>query len=699
MGLYQAPLVINFQNPIFISEEELKSFQRIALFKEKLFATSGRRNFFILLVVTIIFVIGNYYILQKLTKEEGFFNPYIFLIILNIDVVFLLTILAVSLRHFIKLFFEGEKAQGKLRKKLSLILISMVVIPSMILSIASISILSDATKVWFSGKVETALERSKEIIQKTVKDYAYEISKIANLIADKKLTPKEAIRYFDLEAVIIVKGSKKEIYGRLHLPLEWTVPKERFKIYTYKGIPFIRVYKIIRNEKIVIDKRLPEFLYKNQTEIKFISDIYSEFKKYRSPVRIGYILTMLTITMFVIFAAIWFSQYIVRNLTSPIEKLAEAAKRLASGDLDVKVDAKGKYEIGILIDEFNHMTQELKNLYFEIEKRNKELKYKNEYLEAILENARTGVIYSDRLGHVEKINKAAINILEIDPEEILGKDIEDVLRMLNIDINKLNEEQTIQYKDKILILKLTKIANTYKGYVLVFDDITDIVQAQKILAWKEIAQRIAHEIKNPLTPIKLSAERILRQYEKGNPNFKEILEKSVDVIIKEVNHLSNLVKEFGQFASASSKINRENINLSQLFKELKEGYETENFHIELNIQDDVEIIGDRKLLKQAFSNIIQNAYEATEGLENRKLQININKKDGKVVITFHDNGKGINKEDSDKIFNPYFSKKTKGTGLGLAITKEIIESHDGSIKVIPNSEGAVFIIELPISGK
>jgi len=573
----------------------------------------------------------------------------------------------------------------------------MVIIPAVILSVASISLISNATKIWFSGKVEKALKSVQVIIDKNVELNVKQLDKIAYLIQKGEISPKKAINYFDLQSIVIVKGNKKRVYGRLVKYVEKTNLKHRtdYEIYYFHNTMFIRFYKKLDNSTIlVIDKRLPDFISKKQQEIKTILKLYSEFKRYKSPIRIGYILTMLTITMFVIFAAIWFSQYIVRNLTYPIEQLAAAAKKLASGNLKVKVNATGKYEIGLLIEEFNNMVKELNNLYLKLEKSNRELQYKNEYLDAILENARTGVIYSDDKGKIEKINKSAINILNIKPEEVIGKDIFEIFEQLGIDPN-IQKEQTIKYQNRILILKISKIANTKKGYVIVFDDITDIVNAQKVLAWKEIAQRIAHEIKNPLTPIKLSAERILRQYKRQNPKFEEILEKSTEVIIKEVEHLSNLVKEFGQFASIENKLNIEEISLKEFFEELKNSYKTEDFKINIEIKDDIKIKGDKKLLKQAFTNIIQNAYEATAGQKERLLNIKITETKDKVKIEFIDNGKGISTEDAQKIFNPYYSKKTKGTGLGLAITKEIIEKHNGKIYAVPSEKGGIFIIELP----
>ncbi|NPA58729.1 MAG: HAMP domain-containing protein [Aquificae bacterium] len=656
-----------------------------------------RRNIFIISVILFVFILGNLYIFKEISKVKDVFNPYIFLIIINIDVVFFLAILAISLRHLIKLFFEKKEPTGKLRKKLSFILISMVIIPAMILSVASISLISNATNLWFSGKVEKALRLMEQLTEENIKEYSHLLDEVVYLIEKEKITPYEAFKKFNIVSMVILDRNKRPlmIYGKPVKDIEEADFQLQKVILEKDGKYYLRYVRPFRDGKyIAIDYRLPPLLAKYKKEINYIADIYSQFRYYKNPIRVSYIVTMLTITMFVIFAAVWFGQYVVRNLTYPLERLVEASKRLANKDLNVKVDVKAPDEIGILIQEFNNMVNELKNLYFQLERSNKNLKANKEYLEAILENARTGVIYSDRFGRIEKINKAAAQILGIDAERLKGKSIEEFMEGIRLDTSNIDREQTINIDGKIIIAKITKISP--KGYVLIFDDITEIVAAEKVLAWKEIAQRIAHEIKNPLTPIRLSAERIKRQYENNNPKFSEILNKSVDVIFTEVDHLSKLVKEFGQFASSDKKMKIEEVNLKELFDELKNSYQTENFQIRINIPPDLKVKGDQKLLRQAFLNIIQNSFESTKDGKGI-LEINGKRENGKVVITFRDNGKGIPAGELEKVFIPYYSRKTKGSGLGLAITKEIIEKHGGSIKALPSEEGALFRVELPLS--
>ncbi|WP_456400138.1 sensor histidine kinase [Persephonella sp.] len=656
-----------------------------------------RRNIVIISIVLTVFIVGNLYIFHEISKVKDVFNPYVFLLIININVVFFLGILAISLRHLIKLFFEKDQPAGKLRKKLSFILISMVIIPAMILSVASISLISNATNLWFSGKVERALNSLKKITEENLKEYSQFLDEVVYLLENRKITPYEAFKKFNIRSMVILDKNKSPIivYGKPIRKLTEYDFKTKKYIFEYKKNHYLKyVSKYENNRYIVIEYRLPPFLSKYKKDLEHIADVYSKFRYYKNPIRVSYIVTMLTITMFVIFAALWFSQYVVRNLTFPLEKLVEASKKLASGDLNVKVGIKAPDEIGILIEEFNKMVDELKELYIKLERSNKDLKANKEYLEAILENARTGVVYSNRFGKIEKINKAAYEILGISKESLNNDDISEFMKMIGVDLHNVDKEQTLNLNGKIILAKLTKLSP--RGYVLVFDDITDIVAAEKVLAWKEIAKRIAHEIKNPLTPIKLSAERIKRQYENNNPKFPEILNKAVNVIYTEVDYLSKLVKDFSQFASSGSNGEFEEIDLNKLLNELKNSYQTDNFEISLKIPEEIKIRGDKKHLRQAFLNIIQNSYESIEDGKG-KLEITGEIVGGNLKLTFKDNGRGIDIADLDKIFIPYYSKKSKGSGLGLAITKEIIENHNGSIKALPSEKGAVFEVLLPLS--
>lgn len=645
-----------------------------------------KRNLLILTLSFLLFIGGNYYIFQKLQKVKDVLNPYLFLFILNIDVIFFIIIFASLLRYIIKIFFQ-ESIKGRLRIKLTLILILMVIIPSMILFTVSVSIISSATNLWFSGKVGNALGKLDNIITQNISSNQEWVLKIYKSIKDGKIQPKDAVDYLGIRTISINdnEGRLLEFYGKPYdKEILNALGKEGFTVYENK---IVYQDNLDSFRKILIVYELPKDIILSKEDTVLILQIYNQLKFYKTPIRIGYILILLTITVAVIFAAFWLSRFVINNITKPVEALVDASKRLSEGDLSVKIDIKAQDEFGILVQEFNRMVDRLNLLYTKLEERNNTLRKNKEYLEAILNNIRAGVIYSSEDGKIENINPSAKNILGEEIESFKKKDIKEFAKTFNIELSS-EKEQIIEKDGKTILVKVTNISK--EGYVIVFDDITEIISAQKLKMWKDVAQRIAHEIKNPLTPIKLSAERILNQWKKKNPNIDQIIEKATSVIIDETEHLSQLVKEFNQFGLSISNTEKEKIDLCQLLKEISESYTFEEFRINLECLHNPFIIGNKKLLKQAFLNLIQNSYE-----EATQLTITVNKKEnGEILIIFKDNGKGIPKEDLDKIFLPYYSKKPKGSGLGLAITKEIIENHHGKIKAVESQKGALFIITI-----
>lgn len=647
------------------------------------------QNLFIGIILFTLLLASNLYVYQKLIKVKEIFNPYIFLFILNIDIIFLLVIIGTSLKYLIKIFFE-KGFTGKLRVKLSIILISLIAIPSVILFTVSVSLLSSATNLWFSGKVGSAIGKIDEIVSYNLITNQEWLIKVYTLLYKKEISPESAYRTFGLKTLAIFDSSLKlqEYYGDVtDTKIVDIIKKEGMFIFGDKVI-FSGFLK--DNKKLLMVYSFPSYMILSKEEMGLIGQVYNEFKYYKTPIRLGYILILLTITIGVSFAGFWFSRFIARFITYPIEDLTKAVYKLSEGDLSVRVNSKSSDEIGILINEFNKMVEHLDYLYRKLQERNQTLKKNKEYLEAILDNIKTGVIYSSEEGIIESVNKSAVSILGEDIKTLKKQDIQMLKNILPIDYSS-EKHQPIEYNGKSLLVKVKNLTNS-RGYVIVIDDITQVILAQKLNTWKEIAQRLAHEIKNPLTPIKLSAERILNQTKKGNPNLNEIVEKSVNVIFTEVEHLSNLVRDFSQFGKSFSNPQFSKFDLVKLFEELRENYQCEDFQIEFEYDEQpLYITGDFKLLKQAFSNVIQNSFESSS-----KLWIQIfREENGNIRIDFLDNGPGIPLDQLDKIFLPYFSKKPKGSGLGLAITKEIIENHKGSIKALYNRDGAHIVIIIP----
>lgn len=644
------------------------------------------QNIILYSLLISILLLSNFYVYSKLTKVKEIFNPYIFLFILNIDIIFLLLILGSSFKYLIKVFFE-RGITGKLRLKLFIILTSMVIIPSVLLFTVSVSLISSATNLWFAGKVGSAIGRVDEIVSYNLITNQEWLSKIYTLIYKGEITPAQAYTNFGITTLAVFSKDLQllEYHGtNLSPQILQTIDKEG----THIVEDSIVLSGVLHSEKrVLIVYRLPTYLLLSKEEIGLISKIYNEFKYYKAPIRIGYILILLTITVGLIFAGFWVSRFISHQITYPLEELTKAVDRLSHGDLSVKVNLKASDEVGILIEEFNRMVDHLAYLYRKLEDKNQTLKKNKDYLEAILDNIKTGVLYSSPEGTIESINKSAVSILGEDVLKLKKSSIDSIKNLIDIDL-KSEKEQTTELSGKTVIVKVKHIKD--RGYVIVIDDITHIILAQKLNTWKEIAQRIAHEIKNPLTPIKLSAERILNQYRKSNPNLGEVIEKSTQIILTEVEHLSNLVKDFSQFGRSFTQPQATEINLCNLLQEVANTYSLEDFQVNLNCDEDIVIAGDKKLLKQAFSNILQNSFESAS-----RVDITARKVGPEVVVEFIDNGVGIPKDQLDKVFLPYYSNKPKGSGLGLTITKEIIQTHKGDIMAVYNRDGAHIVIKLP----
>jgi two-component system nitrogen regulation sensor histidine kinase NtrY len=337
-------------------------------------------------------------------------------------------------------------------------------------------------------------------------------------------------------------------------------------------------------------------------------------------------------------------------------------------------------------------------------------------MEAILENINTGVILLERSGRVATLNNAACSMLNVKRENIIGKSHNEILgKIKSDDLNamlkkieekdfKFTEGEVHAYLDgrpvnlRVYITVLKGSKGNVIGMLVVFDDLTEIIAAQRAIAWQEVAKRIAHEIKNPLTPIKLSTERLLKKWDEKTSDFEDVLKRSTKTIVKEVNGLINLVNEFSRFGKMP-KIDLKPSNINSIIQEVIELYiDLKEIQIITSLQDIPDIDVDQEQLKRAIINLIDNSIQA----KTEKIWLNTSYDPSLEVIRIEiaDEGTGIRKEEKDKLFLPYFSTKRDGTGLGLAIVSTIISKHRGYIRVKDNKpKGTRFLIELPAGHK
>ena len=401
-------------------------------------------------------------------------------------------------------------------------------------------------------------------------------------------------------------------------------------------------------------------------------------------------------------------------------KFAEGTERISQGDLDYQIDFTADDEIGTLINSFNAMTRELATGREKLALSEKKMRHQNleieksrQYMEVVLKNISAGVISIDAAGTVTTINKAAETMLNIRADQAIGRDYRQMLTGEHLALaEKINHQiprfrsrmdfplsVTINGSPRHFAAHFNALQNEHRenmGAVMVFDDLTELEKAQRAAAWREVARRIAHEVKNPLTPIKLSAQRLKRKY--GGQINEQVFDTCTDTIVEHVDLIRNLVNEFSTFARFPDTLMKP-CPLPEIITETvalyREGLKEVLFN--LSIPTDLPLLNlDRQQIKQALINLIDNAVAAVHKAGTITIDVSQDPFLKQVRIEVADTGDGISDEEKTRLFEPYFSTKKSGMGLGLAIVNSIITDHGGMIRVQDNQpRGAKFIIELP----
>jgi len=475
---------------------------------------------------------------------------------------------------------------------------------------------------------------------------------------------------------------------------------------------------------LLLRKRIPK------THLLRVAEATRSLKELRqrqlqlSPVKVTHYLTLLIITLVAMLAAIWLGFYMAREITTPIRQLAEGAIKVAGGDYDIHIDQEGRDEIGFLVQSFNKMTQDLQQSRAQLAKAYRQLSESHELIstqkrdmEILLKNVAAGVISIDAGGRLTTINDSAAQMLNWRREEVLGQDCRDLLppgeyhRLAEViaaarrsprgtvekPLHVALPDQTLYLLLKPTVLK--DEAGRDLGVVIVFEDLTELERAQRLAAWREVARSIAHEVKNPLTPIKLAAQRLQRRYAERLGEDGQVFQECTQIIISQVDELKNLVNEFSRFARLP-QLTLAPQDLNALIQETLLLYREVQPRITLEFQADPglpPLLLDREQMKRVLLNLMDNALAAIPG--SGKITISL-KGDGDrdlVELTVADSGAGIPDRDKVRIFEPYFSTKRGGTGLGLAIVNSIVADHHGEIRVENNvPQGTRIIIAMPM---
>jgi len=464
-----------------------------------------------------------------------------------------------------------------------------------------------------------------------------------------------------------------------------------------------------------------------EARVRGISQAFQEYKQLKllkTPIKGIYILLFLLMTLIVVFSFAWFGLYLARGITGPIAELAEGTREVAAGNLSYKVQARADDELGALVASFNRMTDDLgesnrrlEEAYLDLSDKHTELEDRRRYIETVLETLSSGVVSFDPLGRLTTINRAAARMFGVSEtavgqllEEVFaGAEVRDVVALVHRTRRPKPGavEQELHLRRGGTSLSLLAAATAlrgpegeYAGAVLVFEDLTELLKAQRVAAWREVAQRIAHEIKNPLTPIQLSAQRLRRRLGRTAGDDAELVAECTGTIIQEVDGLRRLVDEFSRFARMPALVPRPTDlrplveSVVALYREAHPALTLAARHAE-NLPP-VEVDPDH--IKRAVLNLVDNAVEAVGSVGEVVVETALVADNGHARIIVTDTGPGISPEDKEKLFLPYFSTKAAGMGLGLPIVWEIVSEHGGTIHVEDNEpRGSRFIIEVPVS--
>jgi two-component system nitrogen regulation sensor histidine kinase NtrY len=449
---------------------------------------------------------------------------------------------------------------------------------------------------------------------------------------------------------------------------------------------------------------------------------YNQLRVLKRPLTGVYLSFFLMTTLLILVGSTWMGLYMAKRITGPVQALATAAREIGAGRLDQRVEPQSHDEFGSLVEAFNAMASELATSRrkvergtIQLERKHVEVEGRRRYIETILERIATGVVSIDAGGAITTINSAASRLLTLD-RQIVGQpahavfdraDLQPLTRLLAAAgrgaVEPTAHEIALAREGHELHLAavatpLTGDSGEPEGVVLVLDDVTPLIRAQKVAAWREVARRLAHEIKNPLTPIQLSAERLRRHFSGAPSQSKALLEECTSTIIGEVESLKGLVDEFSQFARMPSP-RTVPTDLAQLITDTIALYNGifSDVRIEQRYPDGVPLVRlDPEQIRRVIINLVDNAIEAMERRGEIVLETQFDPSNGLVRVMVSDNGPGIPAAEREKLFLPYYSTKRRGSGLGLAIVRRIIAEHGGSIDVGDNTpRGTRFTIELP----
>jgi two-component system nitrogen regulation sensor histidine kinase NtrY len=694
---------------------------------------------------------------------------------INVNVILMLLLMYLVIRNFVKLLLERRQRVlgSRLRTRLVTLFVLLSLAPTIALFAVAAVFVRSSINNWFLATVEDSLAGSLDVAEayyETGQERAvFHARGLGRAIADQRLHAPEnttaletyiarkqaelnlaGIEVWSARRALLASVADPSLLPAAEAP---RAPREGYDgVHVGRLVPspqggvFIRGIAPIRGSPgdevagvVVASLHVPRDLVQKVTDIRAGFDEYKGLKILKQPIKSSYVLTLLLVTLLIMLCATWFGFRLAKELTGPVQALAEGTRRVAEGDLDFRLDVRSDDEIGMLVDSFNRMTTDLRTSKAQLTRANVELRASNveierrrAYMEIVLRSIGAGVIALDREGVVTAFNHAAERLLGLEAPQVVGRPYREaftadetaLVRSLIHDLghagtDAIERQVKLAVGDRTLTLlvSVTLLRDErqhYVGLVVVFEDLTEVVKVQRMSAWREVARRIAHEIKNPLTPIQLSAQRLRRRYMDKVDGDGLVFDECTSTIIKQVEELKGLVDEFSTFArlpAASLRPSRLDAIVREALALYREAHKSIAFRFdEANDLPVLDLDADQmkrvliNLFENAVAAILGDAAPAAAGAGPAAAPA------GEITVTTRydaerrvarlevaDSGCGIPADIRPRLFEPYFSTKKNGTGLGLAIVSTIVADHNGYIRVKDNEpRGTRFVIELPV---
>jgi two-component system nitrogen regulation sensor histidine kinase NtrY len=674
----------------------------------------------------------------------------IYLALININILFAILFLAFIGHRFVHLLLERRRGVIGTRMNLRFVALFSVfaVVPAILVGAGSFWLLNQGIESWFSNRITTALNGSITVSNAYLEEHENNLQIRTDVIARSPelgssaiLADAEFIKLFlekrklenFLSSLRLYKDTGELVAHAdpfppsvLHPNLMNFIQEPTSGGLTVQDLPSQQLLAISRVDDIhylVAVKLMNQQVLDQVAATKAAYDEYYELRSKSDDVRSIFIWSLIVLSLASLAGAIWFGFKFAFSITKPVTSLVHATNKVSAGDLDVRLTPLNDDELGILTQSFNRMASQLQNSQNLLESKNKEVNDRRKITEAVLTGVSAGVFSLDEEGHVQMANATAFENLHLkvgEPLDVTHPELGQLFKtFMESPVQLFQEKVLVRIGDENRTFLFRLVPQMITGgkvqnVVVTFDDITELLSAQKVAAWSDVARRIAHEIKNPLTPIQLSAERIKRRYSKKMeaPEDKALFEQLTSTIIRQVEEMRRMVNEFSDFARMPAAVMKVQ-NIAPILQEIvllqQQARPDINFELTLPETESLKIVCDTSQISRVFTNIVENAVNAIEEDDDPEKK-NVTKEikivvemsqSGKLVTTVKDSGKGLPENvDVSKLFDPYVTTRKKGTGLGLAIVRRVVDEHGGQIRLSRRDEGGTCVeITFPLTNK